>query len=90
VEWNEERIFHGYTRPLSTDYKDPVLAALLSTVIPGAGQVYNLQFLKGLLVFLSCWLIIPYFLGIFDAYVTSSKANRWQPVVVGRRYGFSE
>jgi hypothetical protein len=60
----------------SESLRDPVLACLLSTVIPGAGQVYNGQFFKGLLVFLTCWLIIPYFLGIFDAYVTAEGRSR--------------
>jgi hypothetical protein len=66
-------------------FKDPVLGALLSAIVPGAGQVYNMQFVKGLLVFLTCWLVIPYFLGIFDAYLTAEKTNRWQTVMVRRQ-----
>lgn len=66
-------------------FKDPVLAALFSAVLPGAGQLYNAQFLKGLLIFITCWLVIPYFLGIFDAYVTAEKSNRWQAMEAGRR-----
>lgn len=65
--------------------RDPVFAALLSTIVPGAGQLYNNQFFKGVLVFLSCVLVIPYFLGIFDAYITAEKSNQaWRPVTVGR------
>jgi len=66
-------------------FRDPVLASLLSAVLPGAGQVYNSQFFKGLLVFLTCWLIIPYFLGIFDAYVSAEGANRRHAVDAWRR-----
>ena len=66
-------------------FKDPVLAALLSAVIPGAGQLYNAQLFKGALIFLTCWLVIPYFLGIFDAYVTAESTNRWQAVEVRKR-----
>ena len=75
----------GIHRLGNSAFKDPVLSALLSAVIPGAGQVYNLQFFKGLFVFLTCWLIIPYFLGIFDAYLTAERTNRaWQTVAVRR------
>ncbi|MFH2000617.1 MAG: hypothetical protein ABIK28_13115 [Planctomycetota bacterium] len=59
-------------------YRDPVLASLLSAVIPGMGQWYNCQFIKGLLVFFFSWLVIPYFLGIFDAYLTAERTNCWQ------------
>jgi hypothetical protein len=31
----------------NAEYRDPVVAGLLSGAIPGAGQVYNHQFLKG-------------------------------------------
>jgi len=65
--------------------KDPMLAALLSTVLPGAGQVYNNQFIKGFLVFATCVLVIPYFLGVFDAYLSAEQSNReWRTVAVGR------
>jgi hypothetical protein len=33
--------------PLPTIRKDPTLSGLLSAVVPGAGQVYNNQYLKG-------------------------------------------
>jgi TM2 domain-containing membrane protein YozV len=65
-------------------FKDPVLAALLSTVMPGGGQVYNGHFLKGFLVFITCWLVIPYFLGIMDAYVSARDTNRYQAALKGQ------
>ena len=71
--------------PVSSPLRDPVLAALLSAVLPGAGQIYNLQLLKGALVFFTCWLVVPYFLGILDAYLTAERTNRvWQAVTVQR------
>ncbi len=86
LEWRAEglrqTVVHG---PVGSSFRDPVLAALLSAVIPGSGQVYNLQPFKGLFIFLTCWLVIPYFLGIFDAYLTAERTNRsWQTVTVRR------
>ncbi|MEW6742592.1 MAG: hypothetical protein AB1486_07520 [Planctomycetota bacterium] len=54
-------------------HREPVLAAILSTVLPGSGQVYNGQFFKGLFVFCTCWLVIPWLFGILDAYVTARR-----------------
>lgn len=75
----------GRALPSGPPLRDPVLAALFSAVLPGLGQVYNLQFLKGMFVFLTCWLVVPYFLGILDAYLTAERSNRaWQTVTVKR------
>ena len=51
----------------------PVVAALLSTVLPGAGQVYNGQFFKGLFVCFTAFLIVPWIFGIFDAAITARR-----------------
>ncbi|MFA4889551.1 MAG: hypothetical protein WC628_08290 [Candidatus Omnitrophota bacterium] len=51
------------------------LAAILSFVIAGSGQVYNGQYAKGILIFLTSWLVIPWIIGIFDAYHTAKKIN---------------
>ena len=59
-------------------YRDPLLAALLSTCLPGAGQIYNHQFLKGILIFATSWLVIPYFIGIFDAFVSARSLNKYE------------
>src|SRR5215510_4521100 len=53
--------------------KRPVVAALLSTVLPGAGQVYNGQFFKGLFVCFTAFLIVPWIFGIFDAAITARR-----------------
>lgn len=55
--------------------KSPILAAILSFIIGGLGQVYNGQVGKGLLIFFTSWLIIPWIYGIIDAYRTANKIN---------------
>ena len=55
--------------------KSPVLAAILSFFIGGAGQIYNGQAGKGLLIFFTSWLIVPWIIGIFDAYNIAKKIN---------------
>lgn len=56
-------------------HRDPTLAAFLSLIIPGAGQVYNGQLGDGLKVFFFSWLILPWIYGVFDAHVTARKIN---------------
>ncbi|MFA5272317.1 MAG: hypothetical protein WC412_08310, partial [Candidatus Omnitrophota bacterium] len=51
------------------------LAAILSFIIAGLGQVYNGQIWKGLLIFFTSWLIFPWIIGIFDAYFTAKKIS---------------
>lgn len=53
----------------------PALAAVLSFAIAGLGQIYNGQIGKGLLIFFTGWLIVPWIIGIFDAYNTAKKIN---------------
>lgn len=65
--------------------KEPVLAALLSFIFAGSGQVYNGELGKGILflagtiigafVFLIPGIIVWLF-GIYDAYTTSEKMNK--------------
>ena len=50
-------------------------AGLLSLVLPGAGQVFNGQFLRGVLIFATSWLIIPWLFGVIDAYGTARRAE---------------
>ncbi len=67
-------------------YRAPVLAAIMSFIIGGFGQIYNGQVAKGLLIFCTSWLIIPWIIGIRDAYVTAQKINRGG-LVPKKRYG---
>ncbi len=55
--------------------KEAWTAALLSLFIPGAGQVYNGRFFRGVLVFATCWLIVPWVFGVIDAYGTARRAE---------------
>lgn len=57
-------------------WKNPAIATLLSVFVPGTGQIYNGQVGKGILIFISAGLIIPYIFGIFDAYLIAQKLNR--------------
>jgi len=55
--------------------RSPALAAILSFIIGGAGQIYNGQIGKGILILFTSWLILPWIYGIFDAYATAKKVN---------------
>jgi TM2 domain-containing membrane protein YozV len=65
--------------------KEPILAAIGSFIIPGAGQIYNGDsFIKGILILLgttigTLFLVIPgliiWLYGIYDAYSVSKKIN---------------
>lgn len=55
--------------------RSPGLAAILSVVFPGLGQVYNGQFGKAVFFFCTAWLIIPYFIGVADAYLSARRIS---------------
>lgn len=55
--------------------KSPALAAALSIFFPGLGQFYNGHFGKGLFFFVTSWLILPYFIGIGDAYFSARRIS---------------
>jgi TM2 domain-containing membrane protein YozV len=52
------------------------LITLISLFIPGGAQIFLSQYLKGVLILLFSWLIIPWLYGIYDAYTTSNKYNK--------------
>lgn len=65
--------------------KSPGVAAALSFVIPGLGQLYNEQIIKGLVVFAAAivglsFCVVPglvvWLAGIFDAYSSAQRINR--------------
>lgn len=56
--------------------KNPGVAMLLSIVFPGGGQFYNGHAGKGILILCTCWLVIPWIWGIFDAYSCANRINR--------------
>ncbi len=55
--------------------KIPALAAFLS-LFPGLGQCYNGDVWKGIVIFFTAWLVLPWIYGIFDAYFTARRINR--------------
>lgn len=58
------------------EIKNPGLAMLLSIIFPGGGQFYNGHAGKGILILCTCWLILPWIWGIFDAYSCAKRINR--------------
>jgi type II secretory pathway pseudopilin PulG len=54
-------------------WHSPSLAAVLSFCLAGLGQFYNGQPGKGAAIFLTSWLIVPWVIGIFDAYNVAKK-----------------
>ena len=61
--------------------RSPFLAAFLSLILPGLGQIYNGQRTKGVFIFLTCWLLAPWLYGIYDAFVTTRRINRQELIV---------
>ncbi|MCK9573272.1 MAG: DUF5683 domain-containing protein [Candidatus Omnitrophica bacterium] len=53
----------------------PALAAILSFIIAGLGQMYNGQVWKGFIIFITSLLVIPWIIGIFDAYFVAKKIS---------------
>lgn len=76
---------HARATPSTNPDHDPRMAALLSALMPGAGQVYNGQWSKACLYGLSCWLIVPWLLGVRDAWRTGQDiaSGMLSPMNVG-------
>lgn len=55
--------------------RDPVLATVLALIFPGAGQVYNGHWIKAGLVFFLSPFVIPWLIGIVDAYLSARERN---------------
>jgi len=56
--------------------KDPLLATILSTIFPGGGQIYNGHLFKALLIFVTSPFVLPWLIGIADAYFSARRHNR--------------
>ncbi len=56
-------------------WRDPAIATLLSCVLPGAGQLYNGHFIKAVLVFVTSPFVIPWLIGIADAFFSARRNN---------------
>jgi TM2 domain-containing membrane protein YozV len=55
--------------------RSPVTAALLSLVLPGLGQLYNGDVLKGIVFFVGWVLVVPWALAVMDAYYGARVSN---------------
>ena len=53
----------------------PWLRALASLVVPGAGQAWNGEPGKAVLVLLTAWLIVPWLLGVVDAWRVARRRS---------------
>jgi len=60
--------------------KNPFLAAFLSLIFPGSGQMYNGQIGKGVLFLFTAWLVVPWLISIIDAYKIAGKINNGEKV----------
>ena len=47
--------------------QSPFWAGVFSLFVPGLGQFYNGDWLKGVLILLTGWLILPWVYGVIDA-----------------------
>lgn len=70
-----------YCEACSTKHhqQSPLFALLFGLLVPGLGQIYNGDYFKGLLIFFTGWLIIPWIYGIVDAIMVA------QAIAEGRR-----
>ena len=53
--------------------QSPFLAFIFALLVPGMGQVYNGDWQKGLVIFLTGWLVLPWIYGIFDAVTVANE-----------------
>jgi len=51
--------------------QSPFWAGVFSLFVPGLGQFYNGDWLKGALILLTGWLILPWVYGVIDAALTA-------------------
>lgn len=88
-ECGVRQVTPGYYQQGGSQQKSPGLAALLSALVVGLGQVYNGEVGKGILLFVAAiisgilWLvyigiifsILVWVYAIYDAYTTAQKIN---------------
>ncbi|GIV06390.1 MAG: hypothetical protein KatS3mg016_1965 [Fimbriimonadales bacterium] len=51
--------------------QSPLWAGVFSFFVPGLGQIYNGDWVKGVVIFLTGWLILPWLYGVIDAVVVA-------------------
>ena len=62
---------------------NPYTPMMLSLCLPGAGQIYNGQVIKGLFFALTSWLIFTWIWSVWDAFVVAQEIE--DPVAIGAR-----
>lgn len=82
--------YNSYARPGNTAYvndKNPIVSVILSFFFPGAGQVYNGDLKKGLMIVIGAIITLFIFFpasfvvwvyGLYDAYTDADKMNKGQ------------
>ncbi len=82
--WNGNRFVDGFEETArraadafraSPGQRSPALAAFLSFVIPGLGQLYNGEGLKGFVLFITSIFVLPWVVAVVDAYYTARIMN---------------
>jgi hypothetical protein len=58
-----------------SDLKNPVVASLLSLLIPGLGQLYNGESVKAIVFFIGWLTIIAWPLAVMEAYYSARCSN---------------
>jgi hypothetical protein len=51
----------------------PLTALLFGLLVPGLGQLYNGDYLKAVIIFLTGWLLLPWVYGLFDAVLVAQE-----------------
>jgi TM2 domain-containing membrane protein YozV len=68
------RLLQGWKRHIGKPRIAAYAAGLMSLVLPGAGQVFHGQLLRGAVIFGTCWLILPWIFGVIDAYCSATRS----------------
>ncbi len=68
--------------------QSPLTALLFGLFVPGLGQVYNGDWCKGVAIFLTGWLILPWLYGIVDAIINASAIAEGRKPATGVPPGY--
>jgi TM2 domain-containing membrane protein YozV len=66
---------HGAALVRARRERSPLLAALLSLLLPGLGQLYNGEPAKALFFLLASIFLIPWVIAVIEAYYAARMAN---------------
>ena len=60
---------------LVTGEKSTAVAVILGIIIPGTGVMYGGKIGLGIVIFLTCWLVLPWIYGIWKGYDLCKQNN---------------